>query len=385
MSLPPLSADERGHAERVRAALDAKLVSAGGWIPFSEFMQFALYEPGLGYYSAGARKFGADGDFITAPELTPLFGQCIAQQVAEVFERAGGRDILEFGAGSGALAVAVIRSLAARGMAAERYDILEVSADLRERQREFVHRSLGAQAARVHWLDRLPAQPLRGAMLANEVLDALPVERFRIAGGRIERLGVALIDGELAITARPAPRELEAAVRALAIAGDEDYESELCPLLPGWIAAASQSLAGGVLFVMDYGLPRAQYYHPDRRQGSLLCHHRHRAHADALAYVGLQDLTAWVDFTAAAEAADSAGLDVLGFTTQAQFLLATGMERALGELLTEADRDRQAVVSAANRLLLPGEMGEAFKVMALGRGVAEPLQGFMLRDLRHTL
>ncbi len=384
-NLPALSTDERRHAERVRAALDAKLAAAGGWIPFSEFMRFALYEPGLGYYSAGARKFGADGDFITAPELTPLFAECVAEQIAEVFAKTGGREILEFGAGSGRMAVEVVRALVARGVEPERYDIVEVSADLKERQQELVSRSLGALAARVHWLERLPAQPVCGAVLANEVLDALPVERFRIAGGRIERLGVALAGNDLATVPRPAPQALEAAVQALPIVDDEVYESEICALLTGWIAAASQALAHGVLLVMDYGLPRAQYYHPDRRQGSLICHFRHRAHSDAFAYVGLQDLTAWVDFTAVAEAADAAGLDVLGFTTQAQFLMATGLDRALGTLLRGADRDRQAIVNAANRLLLPGEMGEAFKVMALGRGIAEPLQGFSLRDLRHTL
>lgn len=383
-NLPELSADEHRHADRVRAALNAKL-AGGGWLPFSEFMQFALYEPGLGYYSAGARKFGADGDFITAPELTPLFAACVAEQVAEVFAKTGGREILEFGAGSGTLAVEVVRALVARGIEPERYDIVEVSADLRERQQELVRGSLGTHAARVHWLERLPAQPVRGVVLANEVLDALPVERFRIADGGIERLGIALADGDLALVARPAPQALAAAVRALPIARDGTYESEICALLPGWIAAVSQALARGVLLIMDYGLPRAQYYHPDRRQGTFVCHFRHRAHPDALANLGLQDLTAWVDFTAVAEAADATGLDVLGFTTQAQFLMATGLERALGTSLRGPDRERQAMVNAAKRLLLPGEMGEAFKVMALGRGVAEPLQGFALRDLRHTL
>ena len=383
--LPPLSAAENAHATRVRAALVERIRASGGWIAFSDFMRFALYEPGLGYYSAGARKFGPQGDFTTAPELTPLYAACVARQASEIFGRCDGRAILEFGAGSGALAVDLVRYLAADGIEVERYSIVEVSADLRERQQDRVRRELGARAGRFEWLDRLPAQPLRGLMIANEVLDALPVERFRKQGGRIEQLGVALTGGELAIESRPAEAALATTVSSLPIEGTEGYESEICPLLPGWIAAATAALASGVLLVMDYGLPRRQYYHPDRRQGTLLCHYRHRAHADALAHIGLQDITAWVDFTAVAEAAGAARLDVLGFTTQAQFLMSADLELQLAAHLEHAGTERAATLQAVKRLLLPGEMGEAFKIMALGRGVAEPLTGYRLRDLRHTL
>ncbi|MGH8262276.1 MAG: class I SAM-dependent methyltransferase, partial [Steroidobacterales bacterium] len=282
-SLPPLSAAESAHASRVRAALVEKIRANGGWIAFNDFMRFALYEPGLGYYSAGARKFGPQGDFITAPELTPLYAACIARQASEIFRRCDGRAILEFGAGSGALAVDLVRYLADAGIEIERYSIVEVSADLRERQQEHVRHALGARASRFEWLDRLPAQPLRGLMIANEVLDALPVERFRKAGGRVEQLGVAFTGGEFALVGRPADAQLAVAVNSLPIDGPELYESEICRLLTAWIASATQALAAGVLLVMDYGLPRRQYYHPDRRQGSLLCHYRHRAHADALA------------------------------------------------------------------------------------------------------
>ena len=383
--LPPLSAAESAHASRVRAALIAKIRTSGGWIAFSDFMRFALYEPGLGYYSAGARKFGPQGDFITAPELTPLYAACVARQAREIFQRCDGRAILEFGAGSGALAVDLVRYLADAGIEIERYSIVEVSADLRERQQERVRRELGARAERIEWLDRLPAQPLRGLMIANEVLDALPVERFRKADGRVERLGVALNGSEFALVGRPADAELAVAVNSLPIHGPELYESEICSLLPAWIASATQTLAAGVLLVMDYGLPRRQYYHPDRRQGSLLCHYRHRSHADALARIGLQDITAWVDFTALAEAASAAQLDVLGFATQAHFLMSADLETLLAAQLEPAGAERAATLQAVSRLLLPGEMGEAFKVMALGRGVSEPLEGFRLRDLRHTL
>jgi SAM-dependent MidA family methyltransferase len=383
--LPPLTTDEQVHGVRVRGALLARIRSNGGWIAFSDFMKFALYEPGLGYYSAGTRKFGADGDFITAPDLTPLFARCVAHQVADILRESGGREVVEFGAGTGSLAVGVMRALAERGLAPERYSIVEVSADLRERQREHVLASLGAQAGRVRWLDELPATPLHGVLLANEVLDAFPVERFHVTQGRVERLGVALAGDELIVVARPAPPELEAAVRALPIMSEEGYESEICPMLSGWMGSVAPLIARGVLLVMDYGLPRAHYYHPERRQGSLICHFRQRAHADPFQRIGLQDITAWVDFTAVAEAADSAGLDVLGFTTQAQFLLAAGLEGELTALAENAGPERQQILHAAKRLLLPGDMGEAFKVMALGRGIAEPLAGFALRDLRHTL
>jgi len=383
--LPPLTTDEQAHGERIRAALLERIRSSGGWIAFSHFMKFALYEPGLGYYSAGTRKFGADGDFITAPDLTPLFARCVAHQTADILRESGGREVVEFGAGTGSLAVGVMRALGERGLAPERYSIIEVSADLRERQREHVFASLGAQAGRVRWLDELPTTALHGVLLANEVLDAFPVERFRITQGRVERLGVALAGDELLVAARSAPPALEAAVRALPIMSEEGYESEICPMLSGWMASIAPLIARGVLLVMDYGLPRAHYYHPERRQGSLTCHYRQRAHADPLQRIGLQDITAWVDFTAVAEAADSSGLDVLGFTTQAQFLLAAGLEGELKTLVENAGPERQQILQAAKRLLLPGDMGEAFKVMALGRGIAEPLAGFALRDLRHTL
>jgi SAM-dependent MidA family methyltransferase len=348
-------------------------------------MKFALYEPGLGYYSAGTRKFGADGDFITAPDLTPLYARCVARQVADILRGSGGREVVEFGAGSGSLAVGVLQALGERGEAPERYSIVEVSADLRERQREHVRAALGALASRVHWLDGLPQTAVHGVFIANEVLDAFPVERFRVTQSRVERLGVALAGDELVVAPRPAPPTLEAAVRALPIMREEGYESEICPMLPGWMASVAAVIARGVLLVMDYGLPRAHYYHRERRQGSLMCHYRQRVHADPMQRIGLQDITAWVDFTAVAEAADAAGLDVLGFTTQAQFLLAAGLEGELKVLVENAGPGQQQLRQAAKRLLLPGDMGEAFKVMALGRGAAEPLAGFALRDLRHTL
>jgi SAM-dependent MidA family methyltransferase len=383
--LPTLSPDEQAHADAVRSALERKIAAAGGWISFFDFMQFALYAPGLGYYSAGAEKFGARGDFLTAPELHPIFARCLARQVAQVFELTGGREIVEFGAGSGRLAVDLALALAELGREPSRYSIVDVSADLRARQRELVHAVLGSRAGCFDWVDGVPAEPIRGAVIANELLDALPVERFRIVNGAVEQLGVRVAGDSLSIAARAAPPAFAAKVSALGVMGEGGYVSEFCPLLAGWIGSVAPLIARGALFVLDYGLPRAHYYHRERRQGTLLCHFRHRAHADPLTRIGLQDITAWVDFTALAEAGDAAALDVLGYSTQAHFLLGAGMHEEIERLAGQPARERDAATRAASRLLLPGEMGEAFKVMALGRGVSEPLVGFTVRDLRHTL
>ncbi len=383
--LPSLTLDEQAHADDVRRALDQKIAAAGGWISFCDFMQFALYAPGLGYYSAGARKFGASGDFVTAPELHPIFARCLARQVAQVFERTGGREVIEFGAGSGRLVVDLVRALADLGLVPSRYSIIEVSADLRERQRELINDALGSRAGCVRWLDGLPAEPIRGVVIANELLDALPVERFRIANDAVEQLGVSVAGDSLSLATRVAAPAFAKKVSALGVMGEDGYASEFCPLLASWIESVAALIASGVLLVMDYGLPRAHYYHHERRQGTLLCHYRHRANAEPLARIGLQDITAWVDFTALAEAGDAVALNVLGYTTQAHFLLGAGLSEEIERLTGESAAARDAATRAANRLLLPGEMGEAFKVMALGRGVSEPLAGFSVRDLSHTL
>jgi SAM-dependent MidA family methyltransferase len=390
-TLPPLSADEVAHAGRLRAALAARIHEAGGAIPFAEFMALALYAPGLGYYSAGTRKFGRDGDFTTAPELSPLFGRCVARQCAAVLAATGG-EVLELGAGSGALAATVLETLDEAGALPAAYRILEVSADLRERQRERLDRLPRSLAARVSWLDRLPDTPLNGVILANEVLDALPCERFVWRKGRVRSLGVgldaagALVDAELDAT--PA---LAAAVATIAQSHQathdaplpNDFRGEVCLGLAPWIASTSTGLARGAWFAFDYGLPRSALYRADRASGTVRAHFRHRAHDDVLRHPGLQDVTAWVDFTAVAEAAADAGLAVAGFTTQAAFLLALGIEH---DVASEADPVRHAQRAAeARELLLPEAMGETFKAIALTRGLEAPLTGFALRDLRRQL
>ena len=319
MPLPALSADEAAHAARVAAHIRAEIAAAGGWIPFAQFMQLALYAPGLGYYSAGTRKFGASGDFVTAPELTPVFARCLAGQVAEVLERTGGGDVVEVGAGSGAMAVELLAALAARGSSPARYRILEVSAELRERQRATLSQLDAALLSRVEWLDAAPGQPWRGALVANEVADALPVERFHLGADGVEAVGVVAADDGFAFERRPAGRELTAAVeRRLADLPEgleAGYESEACLLLRPWIAALARQMQQGAMLFVDYGLARVHYYHPSRYGGSLCGFFRHRRVEDVLSNAGLQDITAWVDFTELAEAGAEAGLDVGGFST----------------------------------------------------------------------
>jgi SAM-dependent MidA family methyltransferase len=390
LPLPALSADETAHAARVAAHIGAEIAVAGGWIPFSRFMQLALYAPGLGYYSAGARKFGAGGDFVTAPELTPVFARCLAGQVAEILERTGGGDVIEVGAGSGAMAAELLDALAARDALPERYLILEVSADLRERQESALAQRDPALSSRVAWLESPPSQPWRGALLANEVADALPVERFRLGARGTEAVGVVCSDGGFAFEARPAGDLLAAEVeRRLAVLPEalpRGYESEASLLLRPWISALSTPMQQGAMLLVDYGLARMHYYHPSRAGGSLCGFFRHRRVGDVLAHPGLQDITAWVDFTEVAEAGAEAGLAVGGFSTQAHFLLAAGLDRELaaaGERLDAVGRAQLA--QAASTLVLPGEMGERFKVMALTRGLDEPLSGFAFRDLAAIL
>ena len=382
--LPALSADAERHVAAVRRQVQAAIGARGGWVAFDEYLRIALYAPGLGYYSAGSVKLGREGDFVTAPELSALFGRALARQCGEVLRSIGG-DLLELGAGSGALAAVLLPSLEAIDALPEHYLILETSADLAERQRERLDQLAPALRARVQWLDRLPAPPLRGVVLANEVADALPFRRFAVgAAGFVER-GVALsASGALTLSDRPADAALVAELERIAPAGlPQHYESELCPLLDGWIASLAASLARGVILLTDYGLPRPEYYHPQRTRGTLRCYFRHRAHDDALLHPGLQDISAWVDFTRVAEAGTDAGLEVAGFCTQAAFLLANGIEADVAAASSAVERARAA--SEARQLLLPGEMGESCKAIALSRDLDVSLRGFALQDLRRSL
>jgi SAM-dependent MidA family methyltransferase len=386
--LPALTAAEAAHSAALLQRITQCIAAAGGYLDFETFMNLALYAPGLGYYSAGSTKLGAAGDFTTAPESSELFARCVARQCAQVLALTPAASILELGAGTGSMAATVLRELAARQALPVHYDILEVSADLAERQRERLAQLPDELRSRLRWLQQLPATPMTGVILANEVLDALPCRRFVMRATGPEELGVSrTAAGTLAWARRPADAALTAAVQeltaALGAALAPGYTSEVCLLADGWLASLAACLKHGVLLLFDYGLPRTQYYHPDRSSGTLTCHFKHRAHFDPLIHVGVQDISAWVDFTRVALAGHAAGLDVLGFCTQAGFLLGAGIDELLGEARDAGAQTRLA--GEARRLLLPGEMGEAFKLLILGRGIDAPLVGLRHQDLRDSL
>jgi SAM-dependent MidA family methyltransferase len=386
--LPELTPDEAAHGARLEARVREEIARAGGWISFARFMQLALYEPGLGYYSAGAHKLGAAGDFVTAPEVAPVFSRCVAVQCEEVLRTLGGGDVLELGAGSGVMAAALLEELERRDALPRRYLILDVSADLRERQRATLAAAAPRLLARVEWLDRLP-EAFTGVVVANEVLDAMPVERFVVRGGAVNALGVTWQLGRLEWSEARAPAALSAGARAIeretGAAWPEGFASEINLGLGDWLAALAGSISRGVLLFVDYGLPRRELYAAERRAGTLLCHFRHRFHDDPFTRLGLQDITAWVDFTAVADAGASTGLDLAGYTTQAHFLIGNGIGEFIADVaeldvVSRVNLSRQAMV-----LTLPGEMGERFKAIALAKGYDSPLRGFAVRDLRHTL
>jgi SAM-dependent MidA family methyltransferase len=385
--LPDMTPDEQRHSAAVAAHIRSELAAAGGWLDFERFMDLALYAPGLGYYSAGSWKLGGGGDFVTAPEVSDLFSLCVAAQCAEVLAATGG-EILELGAGTGRMAATILSALDAQGAPPGRYSILEVSGDLAARQRTRLDALPPRLRERVVWLERLPEAPLRGVILANEVVDALPVRRFTVSGGTVRELGVALGEsGTLQAAAGPADAALARACEGMFGSPPrnlpEGYTSEVSLRLSPWIFALGACLERGAVLLLDYGLPRAHYYHPQRIAGTLRCHFHQRAHDDPFINLGVQDITAWVDFTRAAEGATVAGLEVAGFATQAAFLLALGLERRVAAAADEVSRARLA--GEARRLIMPEEMGEAFKAMALTRAYEAPLLGFTLQDLRRQL
>lgn len=383
-NLPPLSAPAREHRDATAAHLRAAIAANGGWLPFDHWMAEALYAPGLGYYAAGNVKLadGEDdtkapaGDFVTAPQLTPLFARTIARQVAQVLAQTQTQDVLEFGAGTGALAEGVLRELDALGLPQTRYLILEVSADLRARQAA----RLAPFGDRVQWLDALP-HAFAGCVLANEVLDAMPVSLFSWdAAGAVQERGVALdADGGFVWADRPASPVLASAVAARmpALPG---YVSEINLQGEAWIAAMGGWLERGAALLVDYGFPRSEYYHPQRAGGTLMCHLRHHAHGDPFAAPGLQDITAHVDFTAMADAALEHGLQVLGYTSQARFLMNAGLMDLLAQLDPSDAQQYAQAVAPVQKLLSEAEMGELFKVLAVGRGMTAPLTGFSRGD-----
>ncbi len=368
-ALPPPEPAAIEHSERLRRRIGEAIDAAGGVIRFDRYLQMALYEPGLGYYSAGLAKLGAAGDFVTAPEISPLFGDCLARQLDDLIAQGCAPQVLEFGAGSGALCAQLLAALPML----ERYLILEVSADLRARQQAQLRATLDADAfARVEWLDRLP-DGFDGLVVANEVLDAMPVRLAEKQDAWLE-LGVACRDGELGWQAVAPDAPLDAAIGSVERAAGElpaPYRTEFNLNLAPWLRALADACRRAVVLIVDYGYERAEYYDPARHRGTLVCHYRHRVHDDPLWYPGLQDISAFVDFDAVADAAEDCGFTPIGLVTQARFLLANGLLEAAARRHAgaAATRARVELAQQVKTLTLPQEMGEKFKVLGLALGV----------------
>ena len=381
--LPPPSAEEQARSVALADDIRAEINRRGGAIDFSRFMELALYAPSRGYYSGGQQKFGAAGDFITAPELGSLFARCLAQSNRLALAAVGGGDILEAGAGTGALAADLLLALETLDSRPRRYLILELSAELRARQAETLKQKAPHLLGRVHWLDALPDKDFRGVVLGNELLDAMPVERFRVTATGLQQMQVGWENGQFAWRERPADAAIQQRIGLLGLPAG--YASEINFRAEAWVRSMAERLAAGVLLLIDYGFPRAEFYHPQRSTGTLMCHYRHRAHADPLIFPGLQDITAHVDFTAIAEAGHTAGLALLGYTSQAAFLLDSGLEKIVATSNPDDVRAHLALTQQIKKLTLPHEMGELYKVIALGRGLPGSLAGFGLQDRRARL
>lgn len=387
-SLPEPGASALDHSRAVHSAITAEISAAGGWISFTRYMELALYAPGLGYYSAGLDKFGSGGDFVTAPEISPLFGQTIAHQAAQVLRQSGG-NILEIGAGSGKLAFDLMLELEQLKQLPAHYFILELSADLRQRQQQRIERGAPHLFPRFVWLDSLP-EKFTGLVLGNEVLDAMPIEVLAWRGTEIYQRGVGLQEGHLVWDERLLP---DGKIRETALAlppasfstSDAHYVSEINLAAQGFMRSLGHMLERGLILMLDYGFGASEYYHPQRTQGTLMCHYRHHAHADPFLLPGLQDITSHVDFSAIARAGTETGLDLLGYASQANFLVNCGLTDLLGQISPEDPASYLPMVAQVQKLMSPAEMGELFKTIALGRGIEPILRGFTQGNRSHLL
>ncbi|MEM9243627.1 MAG: SAM-dependent methyltransferase [Pseudomonadota bacterium] len=390
LKLPTPNATEQQHHKKLQAYIRHHMDTNGGSLPFSDFMNMALYAPGLGYYQAGTRKFGPDGDFVTAPELSPLFAYCLANQCQQILAslQARGHEtvILELGAGSGKLATDVLRRLTELNQLPTKYWILEPSPELRQRQQHYINTHAKTIADNITWLDRLPLAPFTGIILANEVIDAFPVEKFCYDNKQLQQYHVTYqhdsFDWQLRKPTDALHQFFQQKLAHYSNSWMQPYCSEINMIMPSWLNSLSDRLKAGVMLLSDYGYPRGEYYHPQRHQGSLMCYYKHRGHDNPLILCGLQDITAHVDFTLLAESAITANLNVAGFTHQAAFLLAAGAAnfmRTYGATMTKSEQQ------AIKKLLLPGEMGSAIKLMALSRDFDMPLRAFSHYDCRAQL
>ena len=381
MALPEPTPDAREHSERVAAHIREEIAASGGWISFARYMELALYAPGLGYYCAGSRKLGKAGDFVTAPEISPLYGQTLARQVQQVLD-SGYDEVLEVGAGSGALAATLLEELERAGKAPRNYLILELSSDLRERSRDTLAERVPHLLERVAWLNRLPPS-FSGVVIGNEVLDAMPVHVVRVQGGKIEEGGVGVRADRVDWSWRIASGDLLEAARALKL--PEGFRTEIALVACAFMRSLAGVLEKGLALFVDYGFPAKEYYHPQRKEGTLMCHYRHHAHSDPFLFPGLQDITSHVDFSAIAAAAREGGLDLAGYTSQAQFLVNCGITEVMARTPSGDGARYLPLANQANRLTSPAEMGELFKVIAFGRGFSAPLLGFREGDRRQAL
>jgi len=379
--LPAPSAEALALSAELTRLIADEIGKSGGWISFARYMELALYAPGLGYYMAGARKLGRDGDFVTAPEISALYGRTLARQVQEI-ARDGLSDVLEIGAGSGTLAADLLVELEKLGALPQRYLILELSPDLRSRSRNTLAARAPHLLERVAWLNGLPPA-FEGVVIANEVLDAMPARVCERDGKRIIEMGVAVAGGKFEWAPQPsgaAPAAIDASCFPV-----DGYRSEFQHAACGFVRSLGGALARGAALFVDYGFPRGEYYHPQRSTGTLMCHYRHRAHDDPFFLPGLQDITTHVDFSAIAQAGREAGLELLGYASQSQFLVGCGITDLLAETPAENVAAYAPLAAQAQKLLSPAEMGELFKVIALGKGVTGPLRGFALADRSNAL
>jgi SAM-dependent MidA family methyltransferase len=394
-SLPVPGPTALAQSEALAATIRAALAAAGGWLPFDRYMERALYAPGLGYYSGGSQKFGWRGDdgsdFVTAPELSPLFAATLARTVAQALAASGTSRLMEFGAGTGKLAAGLLAALDAAGVTIDSYSIVELSGELRERQRETIEAHAPTLAAKVRWLDALPER-FEGVVVGNEVLDAMPVRLFARRDAVWHERGVAVTDtGAFTFADRPLNRAHDAAFRdstLAAIDGSDDYVTETHDAALAFTRTVCAMLVRGVAFFIDYGFPRHEYYHAQRTQGTLMCHYRHRAHGDPFLYPGLQDITSHVDFTGIALAGVEAGATLFGYTSQARFLMNAGITDVLSEIDPHDVGRFLPAANAVQKLVSEAEMGELFKVIAFARGfdsTAAPLDAFARGDRSHTL
>jgi SAM-dependent MidA family methyltransferase len=392
-SLPAPGADALAQSEALTRLIRERIAAAGGWLPFDRYMDLALYAPGLGYYSGGAMKFGRraeDGsDFVTAPELSPLFAKTLARPVAQALRASGTRRLMEFGAGTGKLAAGLLTALAELDVDIEHYAIVDLSGELRDRQRATLMAQAPALAAKVEWLDALP-DAFEGVVIGNEVLDAMPVRLVVRKLGAWHERGVVVQGDGFAFEDRSPSVDPQISLIDDAIdeTNDEpfaEYLTETHEAALAFTKTVCTMLVRGAAFFIDYGFPRREFYHAQRAGGTLMCHYRHRAHTDPFLYPGLQDLTAHVEFTGIAEAGVETGADLLGFTSQARFLMNAGITDVLGELDPSDVKRFLPAANAVQKLLSEAEMGELFKVIAFSRGISAGLDAFSSGDRSHTL